>query len=94
MGDEDVELGALSGAETGRRGDVDAGIADRRRHLGQRPRRVLDVDDQVVCHVGPARGARWPLTGASLLSGGRLVGRIERVTLTFLVTLALAGSFP
>ena len=33
-------------------GDVDAGVADRGRHLGERAGRVLDVDGQVDGHRG------------------------------------------
>ena len=44
------------------RGDVHAGIADRGRDPRQRPGGVLDVDDQVDCHVSHAPpSGRWPV---------------------------------
>src|SRR4051794_23979938 len=63
VGDEDVELGALSCPDAGGGCDVHARVADRRRDLGERARRVLDVDDEVDCHgcrfyqKRPARGS-------------------------------------
>ena len=54
--DEDVQLGALAGADARCRSDVHAGVADRRGDAAPAPRRVLDVDDQVdaMCPSGPA----------------------------------------
>src|SRR5204862_1861695 len=45
MPDKNVKLGALPGTDAGGRCDVHASVTDRRRHLGERPRRVLDLDD-------------------------------------------------
>ena len=64
--DEDVELGPLARPDAGCRRDVHAGIADRGRDLRQRPRGVLDVDDQVDCH-----GPRQPTSPAQVRAGGR-----------------------
>ncbi len=47
VGDEDVQLGALAGADARGRGDVDAGVADRGCDARQCSGSVLDVDDQV-----------------------------------------------
>ena len=51
MLDEDVQLGALAGPDARGRGNVHAGVADRGRDLRERPRDVLDVDDQVDGHA-------------------------------------------
>ena len=48
---QDVQLGALTGADARGGGDVHPRIADRGRHLGQRAGGVLDVDDQVDRHA-------------------------------------------
>ena len=57
MRDEDVELGLLAWPDARGGCDVHAGITDRGRHLSQRPRGVLNVDDQVNRHVLRARSA-------------------------------------
>ncbi len=69
--DEDVKLDPLVRPNARGGGDVDAGVADRARHLGQRPRGVLDVDDEVERHVprcwAQPTGAR-PAVAAKLLA--------------------------
>ena len=61
--DEDVELCPLARPDARCGRDVHAGVADRCRHLGQRPGRVLDVDDQVDRHafVRASLPSRGPL---------------------------------
>ena len=44
----------IARADARGRRDVHAGIADRGRDLRERPGRVLDLDDQVDCHVSCA----------------------------------------
>jgi hypothetical protein len=77
MRNEDVQLRAPTCTEARRCRDVHAGVADRGRDLRQRPRRVLDVDDEVVGHkewsAAPAGGASGLSTRASLLSTRRVV---------------------
>lgn len=67
---EDVQLRALRGADAGRGGEVDAGIADRRHHLGQRARCVLDLDYEIERDL-PARAAYY--------SGPRVVDDSDRL---------------
>src|ERR1700750_2488860 len=62
--DEDVKLGALAGPDARRGRDVYARVTDRGGYLSQRAGSVLDVDDQVVCHVD----GEEPRACASLLS--------------------------
>ena len=50
--DEDVKLGLITRAETGRGRDVHTGVADRLGNLRQRAGPVLDVDDEVEWHLG------------------------------------------
>jgi hypothetical protein len=52
--DKDVELGPLAWPDTRGGCDVHSGITNRGRHLRQRPRSVLDVDDQIDRHVSRA----------------------------------------
>ena len=54
---EDVEFGALAWADARGRCDVHTGVADRGRYARQRPRGVLDVDNEVDRHVSRARSA-------------------------------------
>ena len=63
--DEDVELGPLARPDARGGRDVHAGIADRGRHLRQRPGGVLDVDDQVDRHVTRAASAYWEKAAGS-----------------------------
>jgi hypothetical protein len=51
MGNEDVQLDPVRGADAGRRGEVDAGVADRRGDARERSGLVVDLDDQVVRDV-------------------------------------------
>src|SRR4051812_39306534 len=51
MRHKDVDLGPVAWPHEGGRSDVDACVADRGGHLGQRARGVLDVDYQVDCHL-------------------------------------------
>jgi hypothetical protein len=88
MRDEDVELRPLAWPDAGGGCDVHASIADRGRNTRQRPRGVLDVDDQVDRHGSRARSAYLdeplPTDGcrlreaSNLLSLGReLLRRVE-----------------
>jgi len=52
--DENVELGSFACPDARGRCDIHYGIADRGRDLCQRPRDVLDIDDQVECHLSGA----------------------------------------
>ena len=50
---EDVQLGTIAHADTGRRGEVDTGVTDCGRDLGERARPVVDLDDQIHRHELP-----------------------------------------
>ena len=65
------------GAYTGGRCEVHAGIADRGRNPRQRARRVLDIDDQVDCHV--PLGLSLPASGSS--DWARRQGAVVRFTM-------------
>jgi len=51
--DEDVQFGTVAHAHTGRRSEVDTGVADRGRDLGKSTRTVVDLDDQIHRHQIP-----------------------------------------
>ena len=65
--------GRTPGAEARRRGDVDAGVADRLGDAGQRSRLVVDLDDQIHRHAaGSSR------RGAVILARRRRLPSVRR----------------
>ena len=62
--DQDVDLGALSCPDAGRRRDVHPGIADGGRDLRERAGSVLHVDHQVESHL--SGGSAYPASHSGL----------------------------